>query len=243
MPYTAKQNAGIYSITNVIDDKRYIGSSVLLSRRKNSHFTELRKNKHPNQKLQRAWNKYGNEYFSFNILLKCDKKDLIFYEQRAIDTFNSVDAGYNIRRKAESNFGIVWSNETIQKRADSMRGRKLSPEHCAKIKARKVTDETRKKMSIAALNMTELHKQNISKSSKGKKLSKESRAKISAAIKGKKISEETKIKIKKTKIKNGTLTAGVNHPNRLASLKTAEYKNKMSIAIKNMWAIRKGIKV
>ena len=62
-----KNISGIYKITNNVNGKFYIGSSQNISRRWYDHKRELRIQKHHNKYLQRAWNKYGEENFSFEI--------------------------------------------------------------------------------------------------------------------------------------------------------------------------------
>jgi group I intron endonuclease len=59
---------GIYKIINVVNNKFYVGSAVDFKRRKARHFSELRNKKHNNQKLQNAWNKYGEQAFVFVIV-------------------------------------------------------------------------------------------------------------------------------------------------------------------------------
>jgi group I intron endonuclease len=59
---------GIYEIVNIVNNKRYIGSSINIRNRKNAHYNTLRKNKHPNPHLQKAFNKYGESNFCFNVL-------------------------------------------------------------------------------------------------------------------------------------------------------------------------------
>ena len=56
---------GIYMITNTIDNKRYIGKSIDLKRRIRKHKYYLSNETHHNIHLQRAYNKYGLEYFKF----------------------------------------------------------------------------------------------------------------------------------------------------------------------------------
>lgn len=58
--------------------------------------------------------------------------------------------------------GIVRSPETRKKMSDAQKGRKLTPEHIAKIKEAKahISDETRRKMSEAAKNRHKGGKQN-----------------------------------------------------------------------------------
>ena len=91
-------NCGIYKITN-INGKVYIGSSVNIKQRLKNHVYCFRNNKHYNSYLQRSWNKSGEESFIFEVLLYCAEENLLFYEDRAIDEYKSLDGefGYNIR--------------------------------------------------------------------------------------------------------------------------------------------------
>lgn len=88
-------NSGIYKITNSINKKCYIGSSVDLKKRRYEHFSSLSKNKHTNPHLQRSYNKHGKDNFSFEILELCDIRDLKIIEQRWIIYFNCYKNGYN----------------------------------------------------------------------------------------------------------------------------------------------------
>ena len=53
------KKTGIYQIRNIINNKIYIGQSLNIKTRFLQHKQALRKNRHPNQHLQNAWNKYG----------------------------------------------------------------------------------------------------------------------------------------------------------------------------------------
>lgn len=64
--------SGIYKIVNKLNNKYYLGSSKNFHVRKLKHFNELRKGKHHNIYLQRAFNKYGEENFEFIILEECE---------------------------------------------------------------------------------------------------------------------------------------------------------------------------
>ena len=66
MPFP--KQPGIYKITNLTNNKCYIGSSFNLFNRLHNHKTNLRKNRHHNVYLQRAYNKYGEENFKFEIV-------------------------------------------------------------------------------------------------------------------------------------------------------------------------------
>lgn len=59
---------GIYKIQNKINGKVYIGQTKEVERRFRQHLRSLRSNSHFNPHLQRAWNSYGEENFSFDLV-------------------------------------------------------------------------------------------------------------------------------------------------------------------------------
>ena len=82
---------GIYLIYNTVNNKSYIGSAVNIYKRifgksSISHLKTLSENKHHNQHLQNAYNKYGADAFTFDVLEVCDKEKLIEREQFFLDT-------------------------------------------------------------------------------------------------------------------------------------------------------------
>lgn len=100
---------GVYSITNTVNGKQYIGSAGRNFRHRwNGHKTDLRKNKHHCQPLQRAWNKYGEEAFKFEVLFTCPKEYCIKLEQWFL---NSINPEYNICKIAGNSLGVKRSQE------------------------------------------------------------------------------------------------------------------------------------
>ena len=92
---------GIYSITNVLDNKRYIGSSKSIYHRwRYSHLSNLKKGIHGNTYLQNAWSHCSENNFKLEILEECDIDQLIIKESSWIEYHNSWnrDFGYNIIR-------------------------------------------------------------------------------------------------------------------------------------------------
>jgi len=91
---------GIYKIKNITNNKVYIGSSVNIHKRWEEHKTKLRNNKHHSYKLQRAWNKYGQDNFIFETIdiFNGEIKELRELEQDYLDLFKSYDFkyGYNV---------------------------------------------------------------------------------------------------------------------------------------------------
>ena len=88
---------GIYKIVNEENGKVYIGKSVDVDHRKACHEYDLRKGRHYNQHLQRAYNK-NPDAFSFKIICKCDEEELNDLEIYFIKKYDSCnpEKGYNI---------------------------------------------------------------------------------------------------------------------------------------------------
>lgn len=100
------QKSGVYCIFNISNGKIYIGSSGQLGKRKITHISDLKNNKHSNNHLQNAWNKYGSHSFKFYILEIFDDCSLLLSkEQYYLDLYQSYnhDIGYNIDIKSARN--------------------------------------------------------------------------------------------------------------------------------------------
>jgi group I intron endonuclease len=113
----------IYAIKNTKSGKMYIGSTNNMTRRYIRHRTELNTNRHPNEYLQRSWNKYGEESFDFIILTTCGEHQLLKKEVEYIDKYHSLDAtfGYNLtlpKKVATRNI----SKEHSKKLSDAKKG-------------------------------------------------------------------------------------------------------------------------
>jgi group I intron endonuclease len=145
---------GIYKICNKINGKYYIGSSINIKDSPNSrwsrHVADLNKNRHHNDHLQRAWNKYGKDNFEFSIIQHYNgnlDEELLMLEQRYL----------NIAKKEKDNCynecyiaGKVTMTPEIRK--------KIGAAHKGKIGLRgknnpmygkKLSNETKKKISDA----------------------------------------------------------------------------------------------
>ena len=132
--------SGIYSLINKTTSKKYIGQTVYLNGRKGDHLLNLRRNQHDNDYLQKAFNKYGEEDFIFEVLEiipkledgSNDKDKLTEREQYWMDFYNCYDReyGYNINPSASINpmQGNTHSIEARKKISEAAKGRKLSEE-------------------------------------------------------------------------------------------------------------------
>ena len=107
--------SGIYCIHNRVTDKVYVGSASQLRMRCRTHVFHLKRGHHHSIKLQRSWNKHGEEAFIFVVLEHCPVEKLVEREQYFIDSMNACKNGYNIQPKAMSTQGLIKSPETIEK--------------------------------------------------------------------------------------------------------------------------------
>lgn len=95
----------IYKIENIKNHKKYIGLTNNIARRRNRHFTDLKCNRHDNSFLQKEYNIYGKENFSFEVIFKGDVDYTIISEKEKyyISYYNSYKNGYN--QNEGGNFG------------------------------------------------------------------------------------------------------------------------------------------
>jgi group I intron endonuclease len=127
--------SGIYKMTNIINNKCYIGSAIDIKNRFKQHKSLLKNNKHFNNHLQSSYNKYGKDNFLFEIIENTTNDLLIIREQYWINFLdsNNNEKGYNKRLIPTSNLGIKATKETKEKLRISHLGIKRSEETQKKI--------------------------------------------------------------------------------------------------------------
>jgi len=155
---------GVYVIHNKINQKFYVGSTSNFVKRFILHRHLLRQNKHHSPHLQAAWNKYGEDAFSFmRLCVVEDDKLRLDIEQSYLDYLRPA---YNVSPLAVSSKGTRRSEETRAKMreaerrperialASAMGKRPKSEEEKAKIAASHIgirpTEETRAKLREAS---------------------------------------------------------------------------------------------
>lgn len=105
----------IYTITNLLNNKKYIGSSSNIERRKQTHFRLLKNNKHHSLSLQHSWNKNKPENYIFETLeILSENQNMYEREQFYLDLYKTYDKkyGYNMSKNAIAPFG---TNSQIKK--------------------------------------------------------------------------------------------------------------------------------
>jgi group I intron endonuclease len=122
---------GVYTITNLITKHIYVGCTVQsFSIRWGLHKRQLREGTHNNSYLQRAWDKYGEENFAFEILVECNEK-IIYSEEHYWATLLNThdrDFGYNLKPTHPDNLSLT-SEEARLKIKQKATGRKWSEDY------------------------------------------------------------------------------------------------------------------
>ena len=98
---------GVYKITCLPNGMFYIGSSIDIYKRWDNHRWQLKHNKHTNNYLQNAWNKYGEDNFVFEILELCENKDQFNLEQEYLNKykpFARLNSGFNLLENAGNQY-------------------------------------------------------------------------------------------------------------------------------------------
>lgn len=173
---------GIYRITNKINGKTYVGkTSKSFGDRWDCHKTQLNGGYHDNKHLQRAWFKYGANSFEFCIIESVNDASLLNdMEIKYINHYRNIGLCYNIKDGGDGGFllGSHLSEDAKQRIGEKNR---------INMTGKKVSDETRKKMSESQKKRYEswtkedriLHGEISSKTASGYKWKEESKKKFS----------------------------------------------------------------
>ena len=139
--FKIENGSGIYSITNILNNNKYIGSTSNFRKRYRQHLYDLNNNIHHNKHLQNVYNKYGSKIFKFVILERCEniKDTLIYLEQKYLNEFGyyniakevlfpskSYYTGHPISNEhkdiiRKSNKNRIWNKETLIKKSEFMK--------------------------------------------------------------------------------------------------------------------------
>ena len=211
--------SGIYKITNKFNNRIYIGSATIITRRWRDHERNLLENKHCNKFLQNDYNKCLLEHleeknpFIYEVIEFANKKDLLIREQFYIDQYydNHVNC-YNICEKSGSTLGWVPSEHTRKLWREQRKGKDTS-------KATKASS-----LIITGVHRTEEVKLKISIGNKGKIRSQEIKNKMAEIIR----TEEWKLNLKLAKQNISLETRNKIRQSRLGTTASCETKEKMS---------------
>lgn len=126
-----EKKVGIYCIENITNGKKYIGLSRNIEQRWNEHISKLRRGKHGNIYLQRAWNNCGEDAFRFYIIELCDSNVLSEREEYYIKKYHTLshESGYNLTKGGE-NAGTTNKMIIAYKTGDIYNSVHEAAEHC-----------------------------------------------------------------------------------------------------------------
>ena len=100
---------GIYKITNLINEKVYIGQSIHIERRWQEHCQPSSRSL-----IGKAIQKYGKEHFTFQVLEECAEEQLDELEEKYISEYDSVvPNGYNIETASKGKTSFVFYDKDI----------------------------------------------------------------------------------------------------------------------------------
>ncbi len=233
------QTGYIYSATNKVNHKVYIGQTIKALR--------IRKAQHKfhgtegDSYFHSAIQKNGIEVFQWNTLCTVTaetkllvKEHLDTAEQMFIQQFQSMDRtkGYNLTRGGGGVVGFKPTQESLQRMRDAHIGVK-NPNYPKNRKTRPpMSEDTRAKMSqskrgakhhMFGKHHSEEARKKISKAGQGRYHTEEAKKKIGDAHRGKRLSEETKRKISESE---------------MGKKESMETRKKKSESMKRMWAIK-----
>jgi group I intron endonuclease len=171
--------SAVYRIRNLVNGKVYVGSTNDWHLRVKQHLSTLRRGVHSSGILQRAYAKYGEAAFVFEIVEIVEPCNLLEREQHYLDqrpAYNiSLVAGHTRLGLKSSPEHCARMSSSLKGRISPMKGKTFSEEHKKKISEsetgvpklslRRVprSDETRRKIAAAAANRSEEMRERISR--------------------------------------------------------------------------------
>lgn len=195
---------GIYKITNLVNQKVYIGQSWNIEERWNKHKLNknysYKKGKNTKNHLYSAFQKYGIENFDYSVLVElqecCLTQFLLdYFECKYIKEFDSLNTkkGYNLKEGGSQGRLSASLKATVSKSL-----KKYYELNVSSNKGKKYTEEERKKMSERNKGKTysNEYKKHMSEVLKGRIFTTEWKENISKSLKGKKGKRNYPIPIK-----------------------------------------------
>lgn len=160
---------GIYCIENLVNGKKYIGSSDDIEERWYYHKNKLRRKVHENTHLQNSWTKYKEENFKFYVIELCKINKLEEREDFYIEYYKVTERDYGYNKKwafgrkikGKKRKSRPMLQEIKEKLSKALKGRAKTEEWKEKVRKPK-TKEWREKIGKSHL----FKKLNVNRTSK-----------------------------------------------------------------------------
>jgi group I intron endonuclease len=120
---TNLNQAGIYSITNTVNDRVYIGRAKDIRKRWSTHLRELNQGIHKNTELQEDWLIYGQDKFKFEVVEfvssdEINQLELDYILLNAVNGYNVLNykdtiKGYLMNEMVFNGFKVVIDYKTL----------------------------------------------------------------------------------------------------------------------------------
>lgn len=120
-----QNKCGVYMIINLVNGKRYVGSSVNIYQRLHDHVHNLKNNCAHNQHFQNSWNKHGEINFIYSVLEFCDRNLQFDREQFYIDL---IQPEYNLSKNVIPSLGVSPSEQVRNKISETLKNKYKSGE-------------------------------------------------------------------------------------------------------------------
>jgi group I intron endonuclease len=223
--------SGVYMIKCISTDKYIIGETGNVKKRLAYHIQNLKGNRHENLYLQNAWNKYGEDKFSYHVLEYCDFSECKIREDYYCKLYDSHnhDKGFNLRPT-----GIDLKSKFPQETKDKI---KKSLQTSEKFKNRDSGKGMRGKKH------SEKTKLQMSTSAKGRVVSKETKEKLSKSLKGKKRTQESLIQQINTRKNNSDVWHSLETLEKMKKPKKSRKSSKYDYSCKIVKKNKDGSKI
>lgn len=140
---TEEMRGYIYKVTNLINNKVYIGQTINFKKRKSHHLSVSfnPKNSSYDHYFHRSIRKYGKNNFSWEVICILDiedkhelKNQLDYLEKYYIKKYNSFKDGYNLTKGGDGGcLGRVLNKETRLRISNSKKGMIFTESHKKKL--------------------------------------------------------------------------------------------------------------
>jgi group I intron endonuclease len=188
----------IYLITCLVNGKQYVGKTNDPEMRRWDHFYRSRNNKQK-QVIHRAIAKYGEENFTFEVILECESETAAFEAEHSI-ILEKREAGIELYNMNDGGFGgFNPTKETRERMSKARMGMKFSDETNEKISNvvkkywAELPEDARRMRGDKLQKSGQIWRQNLSVEEK-----EAWRERVRLGNMGKVISEEHKMKISET---------------------------------------------